>query len=159
MVVTQDGGLQLVLPGWPLGCCFPTASRARSHVIVLVEAWADSECSGDSSTVAMNGRVDFPKKKLAHQCPGSALGRPKRSKAQSGCCCHSLGIDLGTEGSPHSPGWWGMASPGYSALPQELLLEVEPRRPGEKRPAQLHRAPGLKSTRPSTGFTGSSGRC
>lgn len=42
MVVTQDGGLQLVLPGWPLGCCFPTASRARSHVIVLVEAWADS---------------------------------------------------------------------------------------------------------------------
>ena len=184
MVVTQDGGLQLVLPGWPLGCCFPTASRARSHVIVLVEAWADSElgesrkseavstcprpswsperhthCSGDSSTVAMNGRVDFPKKKLAHQCPGSALGRPKRSKAKSGCCCHSLGIDLGTEGSPHSPGWWGMASPGYSALPQELLLEVEPRRPGEKRPAQLHRAPGLKSTRPSTGFTGSSGRC
>ena len=100
MVVTQDGGLQLVLPGWPLGCCFPTASRARSHVIVLVEAWADSECSGDSSTVAMNGRVDFPKKKLAHQCPGSALGRH---------------------------GWWGMASPGYSALPQELLLEVEPR--------------------------------
>ena len=42
MVVTQDGGLQLALPGWPLGCCFPTASRARSHVIVLVEAWADS---------------------------------------------------------------------------------------------------------------------
>ena len=101
VVVTQDGGLQLVLPGWPLGCCFPTASRARSHVIVLVEAWADSECSGDSSTVAMNGRVDFPKKKLAHQCPGSALGRP---------------------------GWWGMASPGDSALPQGLLLEVEPRR-------------------------------
>ena len=126
MVVTQDGGLQLVLPGWPLGCCFPTASRARSHVIVLVEAWADSElgesrkseavstcprpswsperhthCSGDSSTVAMNGRVDFPKKKLAHQCPGSALGRP---------------------------GWWGMASRGDSALPQGLLLEVEPRR-------------------------------
>lgn len=30
----------------------------------------------------------------------------------------------------HSPGWWGMASPGHSALPQELLLEVEPRRPG-----------------------------
>lgn len=101
VVVTQDRGLQLVLPGWPLGCCFPTASRARSQVIVLVEAWADSECSGDSSTVAMNGRVDFPKKKLAHQCPGSALGRP---------------------------GWWGMASPGYSALPQELLLEVEPKR-------------------------------
>ena len=107
-----------------------------------------THCSGDSSTVAMNGRVDFPKKKLAHQCPGSALGRPERSKAKSRSCCHSLGIDLGTEGSPHSPGWWGMASPGYSALPQELLLEVEPRRPGEKRPAQLHGAPGLKSTGP-----------
>ena len=26
----------------------------------VVEAWADSESSGDSSTVAMNGRVDFP---------------------------------------------------------------------------------------------------
>ena len=44
--------------------------------------------------MAMNGRVDFPKKELAHQCPGSALGRP---------------------------GGWAMASPGYSALPQELL--------------------------------------
>lgn len=66
-----------------------------------VEAPADSECPGDSSTVAMSGSVGFPKKKLAHQCPGSALGRP---------------------------GGWGMASPGHSALPQELLLEVEPRR-------------------------------
>lgn len=45
-----------------------------------------THCSGDSSTVAMNGRVDFPKKKLAHQCPGSALGRPKRSEAKSECC-------------------------------------------------------------------------
>ena len=62
-----------------------------------VEAGADSDCSGDSSTVAMSPLG----KKLAHQCPGSALGRP---------------------------GWWGMASPGYSTLPQELLLEVEPRR-------------------------------
>lgn len=26
-----------------------------------------THCSGDSNTVAMNGRVDFPKKKLAHQ--------------------------------------------------------------------------------------------
>ena len=101
VAATQDGGLELVLPGWLPGCCFPTASRTRSQVIVLVEVWGDSECSGDSNTVAMNGRVDFPKKKLAHQCPRSALGRP---------------------------GWWGMASPGYSALPQELLLEVEPRR-------------------------------
>lgn len=86
--------------GWPLSC-FLVASRARSQVIMLLEAWRDCECSGDSNTVAMNGTVDFPKKKLAHQWPGSALGRP------GGC---------------------GMASPGYSALPQELLLEVEPRR-------------------------------
>ena len=101
VVATQDGGLELVWPGWPPGCCFPTASRARSQVIMPVEAGAGSECSGDSNTVAVNGRVDFPKKKLPYQCPGSALGRP---------------------------GWRGMPSPGYSALPQELLLEVEPRR-------------------------------
>ena len=56
VVITQDRGLQLVLPGWPLGCCFPMASRARSQVIMLVEAWADSECSGDSYTMAINGR-------------------------------------------------------------------------------------------------------
>lgn len=33
----------------------------------------------------------------------------------------------------HSPGGWGTVSPGYSALPQELLLDEEPRRPGEGR--------------------------
>lgn len=32
------------------------------------------------------------------------------------------------------PGWWGMTSPVYSALPQELLLEAEPRRPDKKTP-------------------------
>jgi len=82
----------LVLPGWPPGC-FLMASRAKSQVIVPGEVWGDSELgeslwseaastcphvpcwppgmcphrSGDSNTVAMNGRVDFPKKKLAHQ--------------------------------------------------------------------------------------------
>lgn len=66
VVATQDGGPALTLPGWPPGC-FLVASRARSQVIMLLEAWGDSECSGDSNTVAMNGRVDFPKKKLAHQ--------------------------------------------------------------------------------------------
>ena len=62
LVFTQDWKLPLALPG----CYFPMASRARSQVIMLVEAWADSECSGNSNTVAMNGRVDFPKKQLAH---------------------------------------------------------------------------------------------
>lgn len=81
------------------GCFLP--ARAEPQVIKLPGACGGSECSGDSNTVAMNGSVDFPKKKLAHQCPGSALGRP---------------------------GWWGMASAGPSALPQELLLDVEPRR-------------------------------
>lgn len=56
----------MALAGWPPGC-FLEASGARSHVMVLLEAWGDSECSGDSNTVAMNGRVDFPKKKLVHQ--------------------------------------------------------------------------------------------
>lgn len=56
----------MALLGWPPGC-FLVASRARSQVIMLPEAWGDCACSGDSNTVAMNGRVDFPKKKLAHQ--------------------------------------------------------------------------------------------
>lgn len=34
-----------------------------------------------------------------------------------------------------------MAPPAYSAFPQELLLEEEPRRPGGQRPGQLRRAP------------------
>ena len=28
---TQDGGLQLVLPGWPPGCCFPTVVVVGGH--------------------------------------------------------------------------------------------------------------------------------
>lgn len=56
----------MALLGWPPGC-FLVASRARSQAIMLLEPWRDGECSGDSSTVAMNGTVDFPKKKLAHQ--------------------------------------------------------------------------------------------
>lgn len=72
VVAAEDRGLQLVLPGYPPGCCFPVASQARSGEIVPVEAWAGSWCSGDSSTMAMNGNVDLPKKKLAHHVPGSA---------------------------------------------------------------------------------------
>lgn len=97
----QDGALLLVWLGCMTGCFF-MVSGARPQEIGLLEAWGDSaECSGDSNTAAMNGRVDFPKKKLAHQWPESALGRP---------------------------GEWGTASPGYSALPPELLLDEEPRR-------------------------------
>ena len=90
----------MVWPGWMTSCCFMVLG-ARLQVIGLLEAWGDSaQCSGDSNTVAMNGRVDFPKKKLVHQWPGSALGRP---------------------------GEWGMVSLGYSALPPELLLDEKPR--------------------------------
>lgn len=46
--------------------------------------------------MAMNGRVDFPKKKLAHQWPGSALGRPERNKGGSGCCNASGVLSLST---------------------------------------------------------------
>ena len=70
-------------------------------MIAVLATWKVLEFSGDSDTVVMIGWVVFPKKKLAHQCPGSDLGRP---------------------------GWCGMTSPEYSELPQELLLEVEPRR-------------------------------
>lgn len=101
ILIGQEGALGLVWPGWLTGCFF-MVSGARSQVIGLLVTWGHSaERSGDSNTVAMNGRVDFPKKKLAHQWPESALGR------------------LGD---------WGKASPGYSALPPEQLLDEEPRR-------------------------------
>lgn len=82
-------------------CCFFMVSGARPKVTGLLETWWDSaERSGDSNTVVMNGRVDFPKKEVGPPVAGSALGRP---------------------------GEWGTASPGYSALPPELLLNEEPR--------------------------------
>ena len=59
MVATQDGGLELVWPGWPPGCCFPTASRARSQVIVPVEAWAGSEL-GESTWSEAATTCPFP---------------------------------------------------------------------------------------------------
>lgn len=40
---------------------------------MLLEAWGDCKCSGDSDIVAVNGRVDFPKKKLAHQPWGAGV--------------------------------------------------------------------------------------
>lgn len=62
----QDRALVLACPGWITGSFF-MVSGAWSRVIRLLGAWEDSiECSEDSNTMAMNGRVDFPKKKLAH---------------------------------------------------------------------------------------------
>ena len=58
---TGDGCSVFALPDWPPGCCFLMASRVKSQAIKSLEAW------GDSERVAMNGRVDFPKKKLAIQ--------------------------------------------------------------------------------------------
>lgn len=50
-MTTQDWGLVLALPGWP--------PDGLLMVIMELEAGGDSECSGDSNTAAMNGRVDF----------------------------------------------------------------------------------------------------
>lgn len=116
-------GLRSCRECWVTGCPAHPPSRTGTQE-------EETHCSGDSNTVAMNGRVDFPKKKLAHQCPGSALGSPGRSKVESGRRWPSAPL---LEALLHSPGWWGMVSPGHSALPQELLLEVEPRRPAERR--------------------------
>lgn len=121
----------LVWPGWTTDCCF-MVSGARPRVIGLLEAWGDSvglqgehksvsqklvslgpslqlygrwtHCSVDSNTVVMNGRVDFPKKRLAHQWPGSALGRPERSKGGSGCCHPSGVLSLSTLPPPPTSG-------------------------------------------------------
>lgn len=74
VVAPKDRGLQLVLPSWSAGCCSPRASRARSHT-------GDHACGrlGRSRVLwglqhcGHKGVVDFPPKKLAHQCLGSAL--------------------------------------------------------------------------------------
>ena len=86
-------------PAASSGCTLLSLEEVKEERGAL-EAWGDPGCSGDSNTVAITKRLDFPKKKLPHQCPGWALG---------------------------TPGWWGMASPGYRA--QEPLLELEPRWP------------------------------
>lgn len=62
----QDEGLVLASMG-RLSGGFLVASEARPPVTMLLEAREDSKCSGVSNTVAMDGTVDFPKKKLAHQ--------------------------------------------------------------------------------------------
>lgn len=43
------------------------ASRARPQVMVLLEAWGDLERPEELNIVAMNWKVDFQKKQLAHQ--------------------------------------------------------------------------------------------
>lgn len=40
---------------------------------MLLEAWGHCKCSGDSNIVAVNGRVDFPKKQLTHQPGGGGV--------------------------------------------------------------------------------------
>lgn len=70
--ILPDQGRALVL-AWPewMTSCFFMVWGARSWVLGLLGAWEDSaECSGDSNTVAMNGSVGFPQKKLAPQWPG-----------------------------------------------------------------------------------------
>lgn len=61
------------------------------------------------------------------------------------------------------PGWWGMTSPVYSALPQELLLEAEPRRPDKNTPRLVNNKENNRtryyrsSDRPLTHFCNSRG--
>lgn len=82
----------------------------------------------------MPGWFCFAKKNEVHQWPESCLGSPAKNKM-------SFRQELGLETFSHFqnktlslfiPGWCGMTSPVYSALPQELLLEADPRRPGIK---------------------------
>lgn len=80
--------------------CCNTISLATQVIWPLVTApWTPAFCCASSVSGVIPGC--FPKKKLDHQWPESCLG---------------------------SPGWWGMTSPLYSELPQELLLDVEPMR-------------------------------
>lgn len=83
---------------------------------MLLEASADSQCFGVSSTVARNGSVDVPKKEASR--PVSRVGAGET-------------------------GVVGVASAGSWALPQGLLLEVEPRRRREW--VALEKAKGRKA--------------
>ena len=75
----KDSDVSNVSPGWWLVAvaqeqtpsCFlcPTDCQAAScdfpsqvtQVIMLLEAWGDCELSGDANSVAMSGRLDFPR--------------------------------------------------------------------------------------------------
>lgn len=111
----------LALPDWPPGC-YLKVSRAKSQVILLLEAWGRFQARGElvlrgcfhqppSPTLAP-GRVDSPFWGLQHGGHGRESGLPEKEACP-------LGWALGR------PVWWGMASPGYSALAQDLSLEVE----------------------------------
>lgn len=45
--------------------CFLGASRVKSQVTKLPEAWGDPQRAGDSNPIAVNRRVDLPEKELA----------------------------------------------------------------------------------------------
>ena len=74
MVASQDWGPVLALPGWPLDC-FLMASGAKSSVIVAKRPEKIPSIL-ETPTLAMNGRVDVPKNKLAQKGRRLALQRP-----------------------------------------------------------------------------------
>ena len=63
-VATLDGGLVLVLLGWPPGCW---SQVTGDHV---AGCWGTE----DFNTMAMNRGVDFLKNKVPHQCPSRPGG-------------------------------------------------------------------------------------
>ena len=80
----------------------------------------------------------LPEKEACPPVTRVSLGETWEKHSGVTGCCPFLGTPPdgqrdGREADLHSPGWWGMASAGHSALPQEPLLEVEPRRPGGER--------------------------
>lgn len=87
-----------------------------------------------SAPFCMPGWFCFAKKNEVHQWPESCLGSPAKNRMSFR---QELGLDTFSHFqnktlSPFIPGWCGMTSPVYSALPQELLLEADPRRPAIK---------------------------
>lgn len=73
VVATQDGGPALTLPGWPPGC-FLVASRARSQVIMLLEAWGDSELGGERGVTGCSQLPHLPR--WPQEGALTALGTP-----------------------------------------------------------------------------------
>lgn len=128
-------------PGrWPL-CRFRSCrggNRFRSKIGAHTRT-----TSAPVATLTSEGRIHFARR------DGSVWRRRKRSTSDQNLASGVLWrptIALARSTRSHTqnqrvksdlwliPGWWGMTSPVYSALPQELLLEAEPRRPVTKTP-------------------------
>ena len=105
VVVTQDGGPAVRFARLATRLLLPHGLQSQVTGDHAGGSWADSGVLWGLQHCGRNGRVDFLKKKLAHQCLGCALGGP-----------WWWGKTM----------WWGMASAGAvtGSETKEVLVVV-----------------------------------